>query len=211
MHLDRKFEIVISFEKVYAEHRYYGESLPFGNQSFDTPEFAGYLSTEQALADYAALLSTKINTELRPVIVFGGSYGGLLSAWFRIKYPHLTTGAIAASAPMLQSTTDCQRFRQLATSVFTAVHESCSRNIKKSWQVIKYVYCHWLTFTGTFLLSLIRLTCFNREMSATSEGRDSLNGKFQFCERLTKPEDQDKFIGKHYLIFDLIFACISNV
>lgn len=124
---------------MYAEHRYFGESLPFGDRSLDAPEFSGYLSADQALADFAKLLSTKVNTEQRPVITFGGSYGGLLSTWFRMKYPHLTTGAIASSAPVLQFTTDCQTFRQLTTEVFSADHESCSQNIKATWPVIKYV------------------------------------------------------------------------
>lgn len=126
------------FRLVFAEHRYYGQSKPFGNKSFTDPEYSGYLSSQQALADYADLLSA-INTKHRPVIVFGGSYGGMLAAWMRMKYPHLVTGAIASSAPILQFTADCNRFNTILTSVFSAGHRSCSKNIKESWNVIKWV------------------------------------------------------------------------
>lgn len=37
--------------------RFYGKSLPFGNKSFSHP-YVGLLSIEQALGDYAILLST---------------------------------------------------------------------------------------------------------------------------------------------------------
>lgn len=122
---------------MFAEHRYYGQSMPFGNKSFSEPKYSGYLSSQQALADYADLLSNHLNTEQRPVVAFGGSYGGMLAAWFRMKYPHLVTGAIAASAPILQFTADCNRFDTILTSVFAGGHKECAKNIKESWNVIK--------------------------------------------------------------------------
>jgi hypothetical protein len=41
---------------IFAEHRYYGESLPFGEYSF-TPQNISYLSAEQGLADYATMVA----------------------------------------------------------------------------------------------------------------------------------------------------------
>jgi lysosomal Pro-X carboxypeptidase len=83
---------------VFAEHRYYGQSKPFPP---GTPGCMNWLSTEQALADFAALISfMRAKHSSGPYIGFGGSYGGMLAAWFRMKYPHLIDGVIAASAPI---------------------------------------------------------------------------------------------------------------
>ncbi|KAL4152549.1 hypothetical protein PRNP1_002427 [Phytophthora ramorum] len=85
---------------VFAEHRYFGKSVPFGK---DVTKHMRYLSTEQTLADYAVLI-TYLKGDLKrdiPVIGFGGSYGGMLGSWFRMKYPHIIDGVVAGSAPIL--------------------------------------------------------------------------------------------------------------
>jgi hypothetical protein len=63
---------------VFAEHRYYGESLPFGKDSFSDLAHLGYLTSEQALADFDVLISSlreEYDSNLQ-VVAFGGSYGG---------------------------------------------------------------------------------------------------------------------------------------
>ncbi|GMF39536.1 unnamed protein product [Phytophthora fragariaefolia] len=85
---------------VFAEHRYFGKSVPFGLDVLDHMQF---LSTQQALADYAVLiegLKKELGVDV-PVIGFGGSYGGMLGTWFRMKYPHIIDGMIAGSAPVV--------------------------------------------------------------------------------------------------------------
>jgi len=77
--------------------------MPFGDESFDKDNLK-YLTVEQAMEDYVEFMyDYKRTNELmdRAVIVGGGSYGGMLSAWLRMKYPHVFQGALAASAPIL--------------------------------------------------------------------------------------------------------------
>jgi len=127
---------------VFAEHRYYGKSLPFDGKFDKDPKKLGYLSSEEALADYAELIThlkaTLKGAKKSPVIVFGGSYGGMLAAWFRVKYPHIVAGAIAASAPIAQFTSPPDAFGRIVTSDFTAAapNGTCSKSIRKSWDAL---------------------------------------------------------------------------
>lgn len=133
---------------VFAEHRYYGKSMPFGNESYKDPQHFGYLSSEQALADFADLLQVLNPDTRRPVIAFGGSYGGMLSAWFRMKYPHLVAGALASSAPVMQfpGIVPCDIFDRILTSVYKASLDKnpdgtptriCVENIKDIWTALQ--------------------------------------------------------------------------
>jgi len=129
---------------VFAEHRYYGESLPFGADSL-LPANMDHLSAEQALADYALLLASLKHNDTRiadaSVIAFGGSYGGMLSSWFRLKYPHVVAGAIAGSAPIWffdspSAKFDAGTYNRIASNDFKEVSQTCFDNIARSWDAL---------------------------------------------------------------------------
>ncbi|CAO2830544.1 unnamed protein product [Amaranthus hypochondriacus] len=102
--LAKKFGAAI----VSPEHRYYGNSSPFKSH---TTENLKYLSSKQALFDLATFrqfyqdsLNQKLNRskDIENLwFVIGVSYPGALSAWFRLKFPHLTCGSLASSAVVL--------------------------------------------------------------------------------------------------------------
>jgi pimeloyl-ACP methyl ester carboxylesterase len=131
---------------IFAEHRYFGESIPEIN---GVENCMAYLTSSEALADYALFLNTIKNDNTGkwgvgnvPIIAFGGSYGGMLSSWMRIKYPSLITGSISASAPVLGFPMDnCQldassRPVTYATSNEAGSSKYCSENLKKSYVLL---------------------------------------------------------------------------
>ncbi|KAJ7994003.1 hypothetical protein DPEC_G00261440 [Dallia pectoralis] len=126
---------------IFAEHRYYGKSLPFGKDSFNIPE-VGLLTVEQALADYAVMI-TELKQQLAakacPVIVFGGSYGGMLSVYMRLRYPNIVAGALAASAPILSTAGigEPKQFFQDVTSDFENYAPECRDAVRGAFQKLQ--------------------------------------------------------------------------
>jgi lysosomal Pro-X carboxypeptidase len=149
---------------VFSEHRYFGKSIPYGVE--EVKKHMEYLSSEQALADYAVLIghikeSYEINV---PVIGFGGSYGGMLGSWFRMKYPNVIDGVIAASAPIAaflgdEKSVDMESFAKITTfdaSPEAGSSEKCISNVRQAWQVLF-------------------------ELGETSKGREEIASAFSLC------------------------------
>ncbi|KAF7988522.1 hypothetical protein HCN44_001095 [Aphidius gifuensis] len=120
----------------YTEHRYYGKSHPVENT---TVENLLFLNVDQALADAAYFIETKkrqLNIPNSKVFVFGGSYAGNMAAWMRIKYPHLITGAIASSAPILAKADFFEYYEVVAKSL-EKYDKKCTENIKEAFDYIE--------------------------------------------------------------------------
>ncbi|XP_020607389.1 thymus-specific serine protease-like [Orbicella faveolata] len=123
-----------------VEHRYYGLSVFEGSLE---NENLVYLSSQQALADLAefCVFARKMYnlTDQNKWIAYGGSYPGSLSAWFRLKYPHLVSGAVASSAPV-QAKTDFQGYNNVAAASFASPRVGgsvqCRSNIKKAFTTV---------------------------------------------------------------------------
>ncbi|KHJ93830.1 serine carboxypeptidase S28 [Oesophagostomum dentatum] len=129
---------------VFAEHRFYGKTQPYGDKSYNTTEYLGYLSSEQALADFVLLIDYLRQERLEgaansAVIAFGGSYGGMLAAWIRTKYPHKVDGAIAASAPVfwfMDSNVPEDIYDKIVTRSF--LNSGCNRKaVEKGWRALQ--------------------------------------------------------------------------
>ena len=160
---------------LFIEHRYYGKSLPFGSESFDRDKI-GYLSIEQAIADYALVIQhikAKLGATDNPVIVLGGSYGGMLSAYFRFKYPNVVDAALAASAPIYLAAglANNHSFWEVVTADFQAANEECPNRVKSA-----FIELHKLRDYGI-------------------AGLVEISEKFRLCKTLVSDEQVDHLIG----------------
>lgn len=166
--------------QVYIEHRYYGKSVPFGSMeaALKNESTRGYFNSVQAIADYAAVLlhiKKKLSAENSPVIVVGGSYGGMLASWFRLKYPHIALGAVASSAPILYFDTIAPQagYYSIVTKDFKETSESCYETIRESWAEID-------------------------RFASKPHGLEALGKRFNTCNRLNGSVDLKDYLDSLY-------------
>uniref|UniRef100_A0A672GF81 Dipeptidyl peptidase 7 n=1 Tax=Salarias fasciatus TaxID=181472 RepID=A0A672GF81_SALFA len=107
---------------IFAEHRYYGASLPFGKDSFSRP-LVGLLTVEQALADYAVMI-TELKQQLQadncPVIVFGAQVSQHRDRSAGGQRPH----------PVHAGVGDPRQFFRDVTADYEAVSPQCSAAVR---------------------------------------------------------------------------------
>ncbi|KAG7551575.1 Alpha/Beta hydrolase fold [Arabidopsis thaliana x Arabidopsis arenosa] len=167
---------------VYIEHRFYGETMPFGSadEALKNAKTLGYLNAAQALADYAAILlhiKEAYSAKHSPVIVIGGSYGGMLAAWFKLKYPHIALGALASSAPLLyfEDTLPKHGYFYIVTKVFKETSQKCHNKIRKSWDEIDRI-------------------------AAKPNGLSILSKKFKLCNPLNDTIELKNYLSNIYAV-----------
>ncbi len=111
---------------VALEHRYYGTSVPLGRL---TAENLQYLTIDAALKDLATFqqFAMKDLGFSGKWITIGGSYPGSLSAFYRQKFPNLTQGSLASSAPVLMK----DNFEEYDLHVTQQAGEKCAAKMKE--------------------------------------------------------------------------------
>ena len=131
---------------VFAEHRYEPLSHP-ALCGKNTQKCFAYCTTAQALGDWVTLIGSlraEHPSARAPVVAFGGSYGGMLAGWLRMRYPEVVDGAIAASAPIWQlaGTVRRETLDLPAVSITRGVSaaggatDRCRDNLRYAWPLI---------------------------------------------------------------------------
>uniref|UniRef100_A0A8R1DS58 Uncharacterized protein n=1 Tax=Caenorhabditis japonica TaxID=281687 RepID=A0A8R1DS58_CAEJA len=160
------------------EHRFFGDSWPLPNM--DTSSLR-LLTTQQALEDLAYFIismNKKHNFKNPRWVTFGGSYPGSLSAWFRQKYPELTVGSVASSAPV-NLKLDFYEYAVVVENDLKITDPSCSSSVKTAFDSIQ-------------------------NLTLTSQGRNSLNEIFNLQPKFNKNTtklDINNFFGNLFNVF----------
>ena len=156
---------------VFAEHRYYGKSIPSFGDALDM----SFLTVEQAMADFNTLnVHIRKEWSMSPqtaFIAFGGSYGANLAMWLRLKNPNLWAGAIASSAtPLKHVLRETNGFALIETEVYGNVSSTCPELVRSGWAEL---------YDG----------------AATKDGRVTVAKELGLCDPLPDPSAADDIHG----------------
>lgn len=141
------------------EHRYYGKSQPTSDMSTDN---LIYLNSEQALADLASFrnfIHRSYNlTAANKWVSFGGSYSGSLSAWLRLKYPHLIHASVSSSGPLL-ALIDFHKYLDVVNNSLAMYSPQCPNRVEIGMRQIQ-------------------------RLEATKDGRSKLDKLFKYIYKI---------------------------
>jgi len=96
------------------------------------------------------------NARNSQVVTFGGSYPGNLAAWFRLKFPHMTIGSIASSAPVQAELDFLQYLDVVDHSLSNITGKECDMRIQEATNQIQKML---LTTPGTHALERMFNIC----------------------------------------------------
>ncbi|CAD5214267.1 unnamed protein product [Bursaphelenchus xylophilus] len=119
------------------EHRYYHQSYPV--QYPVTKDDFKYMSTQQALEDYRHFIlemNKKLDTQAPKWLILGGSYAGMLTIWFRQRFPELSIGAISSAGPV-NVVLNFTGYMQLAQHGYEKRNPECAKHLKAAFAELK--------------------------------------------------------------------------
>jgi hypothetical protein len=175
------------------EHRYYGESQPFQELTTDNLK---YLSSKQALFDLAYFVQhfkEKFRISHNKLFTIGCSYAGALSAWFRLKFPHLTKGSLSSSG-VVNAILDFTAFDE---QVSLSLKEECSSCLRKASHEIEF-YIKNSSKSNVFVKTLFSSENFDDNdflYLIADIGAESVQYGFQeqLCNYLSSKKNLDSF------------------
>ena len=133
------------------EHRFYGQSWPTEDMSTENMK---YLSSRQGLEDLATFMTAMSSTYnlTGPWVSFGGSYPGSMSAWLKLKYPHLLAGAVSSSGP-LHAQLDFPEYLGVVRDALDTTGPGCNEVITEALEELEVLLLdveQWPVLSGQF-------------------------------------------------------------
>ncbi|XP_049744801.1 thymus-specific serine protease-like [Elephas maximus indicus] len=149
-----------------------------------TENFRRYLSSRQAVADIAefrTVIAQSMNLTENKWVLFGGSYGGSLAVWSRIKHPNLFAAAVTSSA-MVQAKVNFYEY-------FEVIHRALATHNRECLKAVKQAY--------GFVAAMLLLPGYHSRLILD----------YKFCEPLTIKSEMDQL----YIIEKLMLICSTIV